>query len=172
MDLVYTPAAIVGEIQAGETAKLRVELETLINNSNRSAFDIGEIAWRVKQSGDYGDHPTFKEYSRTLQIKPQKIRYLTRIAEVMDKLSISREQYEPIGIAKLREITSLELGTTWKNPETEQEIPIEDFVRGFVDRAHEMPLENIQQHVRTLKGLTGENDLCYETICMTRSAMD
>lgn len=172
MNLVLDTPAIHDSQIAGETARLRAELENLITNANRSAFDIAEAAYKVKSSGDYGGYTTFKEYTKTLNMKPQRVRYLTRIAEVMDRLSIPRTEYEPVGIAKLREITSLELGTSWKNPETEEEIPIDDFIRGFIERAHEMPLDNIKQHVRTLKGFTGENDLVYETICMTRSAME
>lgn len=174
MDIVLdNPCVVViGEVVAGESARLRAELETLVNNSNRSKFDIAETAYRVKRTGDYGEFTTFKEYSKTLNIKPQTIRYLTRIAEVMDRVGIYRNQYEQIGIAKLREITSLEPGEVWRHPETNEETPITEFIVGLVQRGATLGIKEIQQYVRTLKGFTGENDLCYETLCMTRSVLE
>ncbi len=173
MEITENPCvAIHGEMVAGESARLRRELESLVDFSNRSKFDIAETAYMLKRNGDFGEFATFQEYSKTLKIKPRTIKYLTRIAEVMDQVGIYRNQYEPLGIAKLREITSLKPGEVWKNPETQEETPITDFITGLVQRGHTTSLDDIKQYVRTLKGFVGENDIVHETITMLRSVRD
>jgi hypothetical protein len=107
-----------------------------------------------------------------LPIKLRKLQYLRRIAEVADALSIPREKYEPVGVAKLREITSLDLDGVWKNPENGQEIPFKDFITGFIEKGKEMPLDDIKRNVKTLKGLTGENDIIVIHFGVKQSVLD
>jgi len=171
-DIILTePTAIVGEKKAGESAKVRKNLELLISNTNSSAFDIGELAHKIKKQGYYTGYTTFQEYAKSLPIKLRKLQYLRRIAEVMDILNIPRERYEPIGIAKLREITSLEVNGSWTNPETKQEVKLKDFILGFVDKAKSMSLDTIKQHVKTLKGLVGDDDIEIMHIGVKRLAL-
>ena len=59
-------------------------------------------------------------------------------------------------MAKLREITSLDVNAIWVNPETSEEVPVKSFIKGFIEKGKDMSLEEIKEHVRTLKGLTGE----------------
>jgi len=163
---------IVGEAVAGETAKVRKQLEKVINNVNTSNFDIAELAFKVKQSGDYAGHTTFADYYATLNIKKRKIQYLTKMAETMDAVGIKREEYEPLGIAKLREITSLNVNDKWTDPDTNKELPIKDFITGFIKQGSEMDLDTIKSHVKVLKGLTGENDIEVMHFAFTKSAID
>lgn len=156
------PTVIVGEIVAGAAAKARKQLEKLITDVNKSSFDIGDLLHTIKKNGYYDGYTTFQEYTATLDIKQRKLQYLRRIAEVMETVGISREKYEPLGIAKLREITSLKPEESWADPETGKSIPMREFIIGFVEKGSEMDLEAIKLHVRTLKGFTGENDL----VCM------
>ena len=166
------PTVIVGEKTAGEAHKIRKQLEQLIKKVNNSAFDIGDLLWTIKSNSYYEGFNTFTEYVKTLNIKYRKARYLTRISEVMHELNVPRETYEPIGIAKLREITSLDTNGTWINPETKEETPIKAFVQGFIEKGQELPLEEIQQHVRTLKGITGENAFGWIHLYMKQLAID
>jgi hypothetical protein len=159
---------IVGEAVAGEAAAARGQLEYLIESVNRSNFDIAELACKVKRSGDYGRHSTFQEYYATLNIKARKIQYLTRMAEVMDLVGIERKQYEPLGIGKLREITSLDPNGKWVNPETGVETSMREFIVGFVEKGDEIELDDLKIHVRTLKGFIGEKDLVWRNLCFTR----
>jgi hypothetical protein len=169
------PTAIVGDLVAGATVeaeRVRGALESLIERVNRSKFDIADLCYKVKVNGYYAPYTTFQDYYKTLSIKARTVQYLTKMVECMTQVGIEREQYEPLGIAKLREITSLDPNETWKNPETGVETPMSEFIVGFVENGADMELDDIKQHVRTLKNLTGDNDLVWMNICLKRSALD
>lgn len=170
---VVTPTVIVGEAVAGSAAKARKQLEKLISDVNKSSFDIGDLLHLIKKNGYYDGYTTFQEYQASLDIKPRKAQYLRRISEVMEAVGITREKYEPLGIAKLREITSLKPEESWTDPETGNQIPMKEFIVGLVEKGAEMDLEDdIKKHVRTLKGLVGENDLVFLNLSVKRSVMD
>ena len=166
------PTVIVGEKVAGEAAKARKALEQLINKVNTSAFDIADLLYVVKLNGYYEGFPTFQEYIKTLEIKPRKAQYLCRIVEVMNAIKAPRDKYEPLGVAKLREITSLNIDEDWTNPETEDKVPIKSFVEGFIEKGKGMTLEEIKQHVRTLKGLVGSNNLVFLHFSVKQSVLE
>jgi hypothetical protein len=172
MEITNNVPAIVGQVVAGESAKTRKALEQLIKKVNSSAFDIAELLYKVKKNGFYEGFTTFQEYVKTLEIKPRKAQYLTRIASVMDEMGIPRETYEPLGTAKMREITSLNVNDTWVNPETKDETPMKAFIQGLVDKGKDMPLEEIKQHVKTLKGLVGEEAMGWLHLYMKEQAID
>ena len=163
---------LVGEAVAGEAASVRNELEALIKNSNSSAFDIGELAYKVKSNALYTGFTTFAEYGKSLPIKLRKLQYLARIAEVMSIMETPRATYEPLGIAKLSEITSLDVEGKWRNPETQEEVPIRDFIASFISKGQSMSLDTIKQHVRTLKGLVGENNIVVVHFGIKQSVLD
>jgi hypothetical protein len=165
-----TPSVIVGEAIAGQAAKVRKQLETIIKNTNKSMFDIGDLLHSIKKNGYH--EGTFSDYLDTLDIKKQRAWYLQKLTEVMEKVGIPREKYETVGIAKLRAITSLAPDAVWKNPETGDETPMTEFITGFVEKADDLSLEEIKQHVRTLKGFVGENDFTWLNISVQRGAMD
>lgn len=172
MDVLNTPTAIVGQQVAGQEAETRKQLEQLVNTINSSAFDIGILAHTIKKLGLYSGYTTFQEYAKTLPIKLRKLQYLRRIAEVTETLNIPREQYEPLGIAKLREITSLDLDGQWCHPDSGEKTPLKDFVLGFLSKGKDMTLDEIKQHVKTLKGISGENDIVILHLGVTKSALD
>lgn len=169
-----TPVTIVGEAVAGESTKVRKQLESLIKNLNKSTLDIGELLFKVKSNGFYQPwgFTTFQEYVDTLDIKARKAQYLLRIVDVMQQVGLERDKYEPLGIAKLREITSLDPQATWKNPQTGEETPMKEFIVGFVEKGDEMALEDLKTHVRTLKGLVGENDIVWLNLPFVRSTKE
>ena len=170
--LIPKVPVIVGQKVAGESAKIRKQLEQLIRKVNSSAFEIADLLHTIKKNGFYEGFTTFTDFVKTLEIKPRKAQYLRRIAEVMDEMQIAREKYEPLGIAKLREITSLNLGDTWINPESKEETPIKAFVAAFVDKGKEMTLDEIKNHVKTLKGLTGSEAMAFVHLYMKQMAID
>jgi hypothetical protein len=167
-------AAIIGEAVAGESVTVRKQLESLIANHERSLFDIGELLYQVRRNGFHQQwgYNTFSEYVESLKFKPRRARYLARISGVMSELGIERADYEVLGIAKLREITSLDLNGTWTNPQTGETTPFTDWIKKFVETGEDMTLDEIKQHVRTLKGLVGEDDLVFENFCIKRSVKD
>lgn len=167
-----TNQVIKGELVAGEAAKIRKEVEEVIQNSNSSMFDIATLLFNVKKNNYYTGYTTFSEYLKSLKFKERRLRYLVRMAEIMDALSIPRTQYEPVGLAKLRAITSLDLDGTWINPETKDETPLKAFIKGFIDKGQTMTLAEIQQHVRTLKGEIGDEAFIIMHIKIKQGALD
>lgn len=165
---------ISGEIVAGESAKTRALLVTLISSVNKSTFDIAELLYKVKKNGYYtAEHSTFKEYTESLDIKARKAQYLTRIVEVMDDVGVPRAQYEKLGVAKLREITSLDPNAVYKNPVSDDvPIPMKDFILDFVHHGVDTDLDDIKKHVRTLKGFVGANDIEWRNIPFLRSVLE
>jgi hypothetical protein len=163
---------MVGEAVAGEAAKTRKQLEHIITQVNKSAFDIGDLLWKIKSNGYYEGFTTFLEFTKSLKLKDSKARYYTRIAEVMTTLGIPREKYEPLGTAKLRAITSLEMGTNWTNPQTGIETPINTFIQGFVEQGGDMTLAEVHQHVNTIKGKVGENAMSWLHLYMKTQAIE
>ncbi len=149
--------SIVGQQVAGEAAKVRKELEKVIKLSHSSMFDIAELLWKVKKNGYYDGFETFTTFCKSLKFKERRLFYLTKMAEVMETVGIPREKYEPLGISKLRAITSLNPDRNWLNPETKEEVPLKAFIQGLVEKGQEMSIEEVQQHVNTLHGKVGED---------------
>ncbi len=172
MEGLINTQVIVGEKTAGESVKVRKQLEQLIKKVNSSSFDIAALLHTIKKNHYYDGFNTFAEFVKTLEIKSRKAHYLTRMAEVMEIVGIPREKYEPVGVAKLREITSLNPEDTWINPETKEETPISEFIKGFVEKGHEMPLEEIKTHVKVLKGLVGAEAMIWLHLYVKQSVLD
>ena len=163
---------LVGEAVAGATAQVRKRLEDLVTSTNRAAFDIGELALQVKKSGDYAGHTTFSDYSKTLDIQPQTLRYYCDIAETFETVGIPRARYERLGLSKCRAIASLKPDSTWVNPTTGEQTLVRDFIPELVEQGIEMSLNKIQENVRVLKGLTGENDITWINMPFLRSVVE
>ncbi len=173
MSRPFTPVTVVGEQIAGEAAEVKRNLEAMIESVNRSNFDIGEMCFRIKSRRLYEPYTTAQEYFATLTgMKARKLQYLTRMAGVFAQLGIPRATYEALGVARCREITSLDPDAVWKNPENGQETPVADYIRLFVEQGDNIEMDTLKQHVRVLKGFIGENDLCWENLCFTRSVRD
>jgi hypothetical protein len=167
------PQVIVGEVVAGEAHKAKKQLEGLIKFQETSNFDIATLCYTIKRKSLFHPFTTFQDYYKTLtKIKPRKIQYLTRMAEVMDKVGIPREVYEPLGISRLREITSLDPDGEWTNPNTKAVTPLREFIVGFVEAGESITPEQLKNNVKTLKGLTGENDIVWWNVPFTRSAFE
>ena len=166
--------AVIGEAIAGDASVVRQELESLIGSLERSKLDIAIYLWKIKSNKFYVSYgfDTFKEYTRSIGIKDSKAEYLPHIIEVMEEMEASRKEYEPIGVTKLREITSLDPKGNYLDPATKSLIPMRDFILQFIDEGQKMTLKEIQQHVRTLKGLVGDDELVYETLCFKRVVRD
>ena len=166
-------AVIVGEKVAGEAAKARKEVEKVIKSANSSMFDLAELLYQVKKNNYYNGYTTFSEYLSSLKFKRRRLDYLVKMAETMDAVGISREQYEPLGLSKLRAITSFkDINESWINPDTKQEIPFKSFIIGFVEKGLQMTLSEIQQHVRTLKGEVGDESFVIIHVKIKQGALD
>ena len=165
-------SVIVGQAVAGEAAQVRKQLEQLINKVNSSAYDMAELLYKIKSNGYYEGFTTFVEFTKSLKLKPSKARYYTRIAEVMVTMGIPREKYEPLGIAKLRAITSLDMDADFVNPEDGSITPNKVFIQGLVDKGQGMTLETVHQHVNTIKGLVGKEAMGWLHLHMKIQAIE
>lgn len=173
MSKPFVAPTVIVNVEIGEAERARRELEDLISFQVKSNFDIAEKCHIIKSRGFFQPFTTFQEYAKTLTgLKPRKIQYLTRMAGVFDTVGIPRSVYEPLGVARCREITSLDPGTTWVNPDTNEATSMDDFIRGFVEKGEEIPMEDLKRHVRTLKGFVGENDIVWENVPFIRAVYD
>ena len=108
MDILYQPAAIVGEAVAGQAAKVRHQCAALIDNMNTSTFDLMDCLFEIKTKNYYvPDFDTFAAYTASLNLKTTKAYYLVRIRRTMVDAGVTRSQYEPVGITKLRVIVGI-----------------------------------------------------------------
>lgn len=157
----YTPFTVIGEAIAGESKQARDRLESLIKGAHKNTFEIGRQLHIIKKYAYYDGYTTFTEYLGTLDYKLRKLQYMRRIAEVTDILGIPSEIYEPVGVSKLREICSLDISKTWVNPDTGEEISLGVFVAEFMSKALLMSVDEVKSFIRTLKGITPEQELVH-----------
>ena len=170
----------VGQEVAGETdaAQARKDLENLITNYNRSTLDIGFLLFKIKKNGYYKNYGynSYIEFLEELDIKKRKSQYLTRIVDVMEQVGLERADFESVGVAKLREITSLEPTdeegdpAIYDDPDGQSHL-ISDIIKGLVVKGREMTLEEIKEYVRTIKGFVGDNELVWLNIQVNRQAL-
>src|SRR5579859_4836673 len=173
-------AKIVGEAEAGESARVREEVEGLIHSINTSNFDLAERLFLIKTKRYYRAYgfETFTEYVKELDLKTRKAHYLARLVDIMNQVGVPREEYEPVGVAKLREITSLDVtdengdDVYVDNPETGESRPMTDVIKGLLVKASEMSVTELKNAVRELKGFTGDNELVWFNIQVNRQALE
>lgn len=176
MNQPFSPIVIVDTAIAGEALATKHQLDEIINQANRSKFDIAELLLKIKRKRYYHPYTTFQEYYTTLKIKKRTAQYLTKLAEVMEEVGIPRSQYEPLGIARLREITSLTPTDLWKHPISGVSTPMREYIKGFVDFREKdgsyIDPERLKKNVRTLKGFVGENDFEFVTLSFQRATLE
>ena len=166
---------IVGAVESGERAEVQKAIKRLVKQVNTNLFDIAELLFRAKSRHLYTE-PTFIEFAQKMGLKKRKAQYLERIAEIMDGAGIQREEYEPLGIAKLRVITRLsavnEDGTQamYTNPVTQESHPMVDYIVGITEQAMGgRDIKDIEKDVRVLKGEVGENDMVWRNFRLPRT---
>jgi hypothetical protein len=169
---------IVGAAEAGERVEVQRALKRLVRQVNENTFDIADLLYKAKEKHLYTE-PTFIEFAIKMGIKKRKAEYLERLARVMALSNISREEYEPIGIAKLRVITRLNpltkegLVNMYTNTVTQESFPMADYIVGLVEQAKEgATVEVLEKGVRVLLGEVGENDMTWLNIRLPRLVAD
>ena len=170
----FEKPAIVGEIEAGRSSTVREKLENLVNNISKSNFDLAELLHEVKNKKYYFNYGfnTLREYCENINLKPAKAQYLSRMVEVMKAVALERPEYEPVGVSKLREITSLEPTGYWINDETNESEKLSDWIVKLTRAGRDMSLGEIKEIVKKLKGLTGEDELVWINFCVKKVVLE
>ena len=151
---------IVGEAIAGRAAKVRRQLFDLSADVKASTFDMIELLCEAKSNGyplQWGFASVLDYGTKELGLKERKVQYLTRIGTVCKAVGLTREQYEPAGTSKLREITMLDPeGSYFNTAEHTNEDMAEHIVRLILD-SDKMTVEEVKEEVARLKGQVGKD---------------
>lgn len=172
------PIAIHGEAVAGHAAAmqaLRKRMLLLSTDLTRNTFDLAEAFLEAQESHCYAEwgFDSLGEYaSLELGIKHRKAQYLARIVKVCRECGVLRKDYEPVGVTKLREITTLDPGTTFYNAETKTHEPMVDHIVRLIAEAPENSTVEVEQEVERLKGMTGDNAMVTRAYKVTQSCWE
>jgi hypothetical protein len=165
---LLAPSVIVGEAVAGESAQALKQVTQLVKGISTNTFDLAEALHKVKKNKFYQPkYETFGEYAKTLELKLTKAYYLVRMIENMEAAGVSREKYEPVGIAKLRLISRLDMQDENGAPKMYQGVSAENWIKGMIAHAPETTPSDLEAMIKGLLGLTGDNSTVWENWAMT-----
>lgn len=158
------PPAIIGEAVAGQQAQranaVRKALSFLSDDIKACTFDMAILLYEAS-ANDYAQTWGFNnviEYGeKELGLKERKVQYLIRIVRVCNAIGLSRKQYEPAGVSKLREITTLNFGGNYHDPVTHEVTSMVPKIANLILKAPGMTYQQVEREVAMLKGETGEN---------------
>lgn len=161
-------SAIIGEVEAGRAATVRRQINKLISQANSSTFDLAELLYEAKSKLYYTGwgFETFSKYAKSLEVKYTKSFYLVRIVENMMAAGLTREQYEPVGLGKLRIISRLKPDTEYKGT------PVSLLIRELTLKATEMSLEEVQLEVDTIMGMTEDESMVWWNVKLKKLARE
>jgi hypothetical protein len=164
---------IIGEAVAGEAAQTLSEVKKLVKGLSVNTFDLAEKLHKVKKNKYYAPKfNTYGEYLKTLDIKLSKGYYLTKIVELMEAASIPRSVYEPVGIAKLRLVSRIDLEQQDGQPKMYDlgtGLPVQgvEIVKAIMAHAETQDPDELEQFVRKVNGQVGDNAPTWVNIGMT-----
>ena len=168
--------SIVGEAIAGRSAQVRKQLLRMAFSMNISTFDMIELLAEAQENNyasQWGFSSLLDYGAEELGLKKRKTQYLTRIGKVTKAVGLTRSQYEPSGVSKLREICdSLDPESTYWNPDTHaNEDMAEHIVRLILD-SDKMTVEQIKEEVLRLQGRLGADRPVHRTTTYPRSVWE
>lgn len=159
---------IIGEAEAGRAASVRRQINKLINQSNVWTFDLAELLYEAKSKLYFTGwgFDSFSKYAKSLDIKYSKGYYLVRIVENMIAAGLTRPEYEPVGLAKLRIIARLKPETEYKGT------PVSLLIRELTLKAGQMSLEEVQLEVDTIMGMTEDESMVWWNVKVKKLARE
>jgi hypothetical protein len=169
------PIEIVGEPIAGQSATLRKRMLTLAADLTQHTFDLAEALLQAQDTHCYAEwgFATLGEYAeQELGLKARKSQYLARICRVCKECGIKRADYEPVGVTKLRLITSLDPGDTYFNPETRLHEPLVEHITDLIAEGPELSTQEIEERVAHLKGMDGGNAMITKSYSVTKDCYE
>ena len=160
--------AVVGEVDAGIAARLKREVVKLIKGVSASSFDLADRLYEIKSKNLHG-HPSFSQYLKSLAdygLKYSKGYYLYRVTENGVDAGLKREEYEPVGLTKLRLITRLKSAGEFNG------VPMPLVIRELTLKAVTMTPEEVQFEVDTILGMTEDDAMVHINFKVKRSARE
>lgn len=164
---------IIGEAVAGQASTVRKKLLNLVFKMQSNTFDMAELLYEVQENSYYlqwGFESIYEYASSELGIKERKVQYLVRIVKVCRDVHLDRKHYEPAGISKLREITTLDPDGFYFDEK--QNHPLDEMILDLILEAPEMSFKEVEERVSILKGQTDENRMVLRNYKVTQSTWD
>jgi hypothetical protein len=158
--LNMNPPAIHGEQVAGRAAKVRRQLLDLSADVKSSTFDMADLLYEAQENNypaAWGYRSTLDYAAKELGLKERKARYLTRLTKVCRAVGLKREQYEPAGTSKLREITTLDPEGTYFNTTEHVNEPLDEHIVRLILDHDKMTVDQVKLEVARLKGQVGKD---------------
>jgi hypothetical protein len=151
---------IVGEVEAGRAAKIKREVNRLIKGISSSSFDLADVLYEVKSKNFHSEwgFTSFSQYLKSLAeqgMKYSRAYYLYRVTENGVDAGLTRLEYEPVGMTKLRIITQLKSAGEFNG------VPMPLVIRELTLKAVNMTPEEVQFEVDTIKGLTDDESMVW-----------
>lgn len=165
---------IVGEAVAGHASKILAEINNLIAGVNTSTFDLIERLHEAKSKKYYVPlgFDTFRQYATSLNLKVTKSYYLARIGEVMAHAGVTRSEYEPVGIAKLRAISKLNVIDDDGKNVMYGGLTMAECIQGLVEKAKTSDPETVSLMVSKLQGKVGGDEMVWLNISVKRAVRE
>ena len=151
---------MVGEQIAGRAAKVRAKLKDLTSDIKASTFDVADLLFEAEANNyptGWGYASTYEYGREELGLKRRKIEYLLRITKVCHQVGLKRERYEPSGISKLREITTLAPEGTYWNATAYVSEPLDEHIVRLILDSDKLNVEQVKLEVARLKGQIGKD---------------
>lgn len=167
--------AIYGEAEAGRASTVRKDLQRLTANIQQDVFTQADLFYEAQLNAYYlrWGYESLGEYAmKELGVKERRAQYLSRIVKVCRAVGMERKNYEPAGISKLREITTLNPEDFFFDKDKNQNFPLDELIVDLILAADEMTFQEVKDKVDLLKGQTGENKQVVRSYGVTQSTWD
>ncbi len=163
--------SIVGEVEAGRASAIKRQVQKLIRGVSSSSFDLADLLYEIKTNNfhvGYG-FTSFSQYLKSLVehgMKYSKAYYLYRVTENGVSAGLKREEYEPVGLTKLRLISRLKPAGEFNG------VPMPLIIRELTLKAVNMTPEEVQFEVDTIMGQTEDESMVWMNFKMKKLARE
>jgi hypothetical protein len=162
---------VVGDVEAGRAARIKREVVKLIKGVSTNTFDLADLLYEVKSKNFHVEwqFTSFSKYLKSLTelgMKYSKAYYLFRITENCISAGLKREEYEPVGLTKLRAISRLKPGGEYNG------VPMPLVIRELTLKALNMTPEEVEFEVDTILGMTEEESMVWVNLKVKKLARE
>ena len=162
---------IVGDVEAGRSAKIKREVNRLIKGVSEVTFDLADLLYEIKSKNFFAEwgFTSFSQYLKSLieqGMKYSKSYYLYRIKENCVSAGLKPEEYEPVGVTKLRIISRLKPAGEYNG------VPMVMIIRELTLKAATMSAEEIQFEVDTILGMTEDESMVWVNLKVKKMARE